>query len=688
MKISYNWLKELVATDLTPRDLATRLTMAGLAVDAVEAVGDDFVLEFDLTSNRPDGLSHLGIAREAAALSGSELRLPAVDFSPAKAKSSDLTSVEILNPELCPRYTARMIRGVKIGPSPDWLVRRLEALGQRSVNNVADITNYVMLETGQPLHAFDYHRLHGRRIIVRAARPGERMTTLDGEERELTPEMLVIADADRAVAIGGIKGGEDSGISNETVDVLLEAAYFTPAQIRRTSKALGLSTEASYRFERGTDPLVVAFASDRASALMAEIAGGEVLDELIDVFPLRDSLLATHSPILFRRSRYQDLTGLSIDLSEAERILTALGFAVNSEVEEDRLFAASPSWRIDIRIEEDLIEEVARIAGYDLLQTSLPGSAGAGAYLPAEDDRRTVRRLLTDAGYHEAVSFSFVNAEIDALFSDAPTSSRLQLQDPIDETQSHMRTTLLGGLLKALEHNFNYGTRNIRLFEIGKCFLDIDEDRPLEIERLALVATGARDERDWRDASSRLDFYDVKGVIEALGDQLGLPPIEFRAGGAPSYLHPGRSAQLVLEGEIIGHLGQLHPRLAANYKFKQAIFLAELDFRKLLASDRVEPRYRPLPKFPTVVRDLAMIVDADVPYQSIEQSIRSLHLPDLVGVRLFDIYQGKELPEGKHSMALSLRYRAADRTLTDEEINAAQERLLACLAEEFQAELR
>lgn len=688
MKISYNWLKELVKTDLAPRDLATRLTMAGLAVDAVEAFGDDFVLEFDLTSNRPDGLSHLGIAREAAALSGLELRLPAVDLRPARAKSSDLTSVEILNPELCPRYTARMIRGVKIGPSPDWLVRRLEALGQRSVNNVADITNYVMLETGQPLHAFDFHRLHGRRIIVRAARPGERMTTLDGEERELTPEMLVIADADRAVAIGGIKGGEDSGISNETVDVLLEAAYFTPAQIRRTSKALGLSTEASYRFERGTDPLIVAFASDRASALMAEIAGGEVLDELIDVFPLRDSLRADHSPILFRRSRYQDLTGLSIDLSEAERILTALGFAVNSEVEEDRLFAASPSWRIDIRIEEDLIEEVARIAGYDLLQTSLPGSAGAGAYLPAEDDRRTVRRLLTDAGYHEAVSFSFVNAEIDALFSDAPTSSRLQLQDPIDETQSHMRTTLLGGLLKALEHNFNYGTRNIRLFEIGKCFLDIDEDRPLEIERLALVATGARDERDWRDASSRLDFYDVKGVIEALGDQLGLPPVEFRVGGAPSYLHPGRTAQLVLAGEIIGHLGQLHPRLAANYKFKQAIFLAELDFRKLLASDRVEPRYRPLPKFPTVVRDLAMIVDADVPYQSIEQSIRSLRLPDLVGVRLFDIYQGKELPEGKHSMALSLRYRAADRTLTDEEINAAQERLLACLAEEFQAELR
>ncbi len=287
MKISYNWLKEFVDIDLAPRDLAAKLTMVGLAVDAVDAHGDDFILEFDLTSNRPDCLSHLGIAREAAVVCGKTLRLPGIALSEAQTKGSEVASVEILSPEFCPRYTARVISGVKIGPSPAWLVDRLEAMGQRSVNNIADITNYVMLELGQPLHAFDLNRLKEKRIIVRAARPGEMITTLDGEERELTPEMLVIADAGRAVALAGIKGGEDSGISDATRDVLLEAAYFTPAQVRATSKSLGLGTEASYRFERGTDPEIVPFASDRAAAMIAEIAGGEVLRGIIDVYPGR-----------------------------------------------------------------------------------------------------------------------------------------------------------------------------------------------------------------------------------------------------------------------------------------------------------------------------------------------------------------------------------------------------------------
>ena len=703
MKISYNWLKDFVETGLSPRDLATKLTMAGLAVDAVEPFGpfgEDYVLEFDLTSNRPDGLSHLGIAREVAALCGAELKLPAaqpIAESGESEKTSDLTSVEIRNPELCPRYTARLIRGVKIGPSPAWLVSRLEALGQRSVNNVADITNYVMLETGQPLHAFDFERLHGRRIIVRAAMPGERMTTLDGEDRVLSPEMLVIADAERAVAIGGIKGGEDSGISEETVDVLLEAAFFIPAQIRHTSKVLGLSTEASYRYERGTDPEIVTHASDRASALIAEIAGGTVLAGLIDHYPGRESIVAQRSPIEFRCQRYRALTGLSVEAAEAARILTALGCQVTEGSDPDRLTVVSPSWRIDVRIEEDLIEEVARVAGYDLLKTALPGSAGAGAYLADEGDRRMIRHLLTGAGFHEAVSFSFVNAEQDGLFSEAPVASRLELQDPIDETQSHMRTTLLGGLLKALEHNFNHGTRNIRLFEIGKCFLAGGGDSgeltgPTEIERLALVATGSRNEFDWQDANSRLDFYDLKGIVESIADQLGLPPFEFRADDGSSWLHPGRTASLYsgggAGGEKIGQLGQLHPRIAGGYKIRQPILVAELDFRKLLAVGRVEPRYHPLPKFPTVVRDLALVLDTSVSYDSVVQTIRGLQLPNLIDVRIFDIYKGKELPAGRHSIALSLRYRAADRTLTDDEIAGAQEQLLKELAAKFGAELR
>lgn len=684
MKISYNWLKEFVDVDLPPRDLAEKLTMVGLAVDGVEEHGEDFVLDIDLTSNRPDCLSHLGVAREAAAITRNPLRMPKVEFAESQTKVGELTSVEILNPDLCPRYTARIIKGVKIGPSPEWLVKRLEVMGQRSVNNVADITNYVMLEMGQPLHAFDLAMLNSQRIIVRAARDGEKMTTLDGEERELTSRMLVIADGERAVALGGIKGGEDSGITDTTVDVLLEAAYFTPAQIRATSKALGLSTEASYRFERGTDPEIVPVASARAAAMIAEIAGGEVLEGIVDIYPKQ----AERRRITMRRARYSKLTGLQIELGEAEAILRGLGFEVEADIENDSLHTNAPSWRIDISIEEDLIEEVARIAGYDNLKITLPGSAGAGAYLPGEEGRRAARRALTSLGYTEAVSFSFVNAEADAVVSDAPDSARLLLRNPIDETQSHMRTTLLGGLLKALEHNFNHSSRNVRLFEIGKCFLDAGEDRPRETEHLAFVATGARNEFDWQTANAKIDFFDVKGALESIGAALGLPPMEFTPVETTTSLHPGRAALISLAGNRVGQIGQLHPRVAANYKFKQAVFVAELDFGALLNADRAGVRYQPLPKYPAVVRDLALLIETSVPLAAIERAVHALSISELAGIRLFDLYSGKELPAGKHSIALSLRYRAADRTLTDEEISVMHSQIVNQLTEEFSAEIR
>ncbi|MGE0881986.1 MAG: phenylalanine--tRNA ligase subunit beta [Blastocatellales bacterium] len=689
MKISYNWLKEFVDIELSPRDLAAKLTMAGLAVDAVEehhpGNNADFVLDIDLTSNRPDCLSHLGVAREAAAISDRPMRMPdRYRDREGVAKSADVTSVEILNPDLCPRYTARIIKGVKIGPSPEWLVKRLEVMGQRSVNNVADITNYVMLELGQPLHAFDLAMLKGQRIIVRTARDGEKMTTLDGEERTLNSQMLVIADAERTVALAGIKGGEDSGITEKTVDVLLEAAHFTPWQVRATSKALGLSTEASYRFERGTDPEIVPVASDRAAEMIAEIAGGEILSGLVDVYPTKSE----RHQISMRRARYELMTGLKVELSEAERILRALGFDVEADVEKDSLTAVGPSWRIDVSIEEDLIEEVARIAGYDNLQTTLPGSAGAGAYLQGESGRRAARQVLSSLGYNEAISFSFVNAQADALLSEASESVRLQLRNPIDETQSHMRTTLLGGLLKALEHNFNYGSRNVKLFEIGKCFTDDGDERPMEIERLALVATGARNEFDWQAANARVDFFDVKGAIESIAESLGLPVLEFKPIENARHLHPGRSGLISLDGNPIGQVGQLHPRIAAEYKFKQAVFVAELDLAAMLESDKLEVRYRPLPKYPSVVRDLALLIETAVPMAAIDQAIRDLKIPELIDFKLFDLYAGKELPAGKHSIALSLRYRAADRTLTDEEINAMHESIVKKLTQEFSAEVR
>src|SRR5262245_19366957 len=686
MKINYNWLKELVDIDLPPRDLAEKLTMAGLAVDAVESHGDEIVLEFDLTSNRPDCLSHLGIAREAAAVLGKTAMAPKAPVVEAKTKTSDVTSVEILAPALCPRYTARVIRGVKIGPSPDWLVKRIESVGQRSVNNVADITNYVMLEMGQPLHAFDLHQLRGERIVVRTARGGEKITTLDGEERDLTPETLVIADAERPVAIAGIKGGEDSGITEKTADVLLEAAYFAPTQTRATSKALGLSTEASYRFERGTDPEIVARASDRATALIAEIAGGEVLKGLVDAYPTK----AARDWIEFRRPRYAALTGLRIELGEAERVLRSLGFAVEADVENDRIRATAPSWRVDISVEEDLIEEVARIAGYGNLKNTLPGGAGVGAYLPGEDARRAARLTLTALGYDEAVSFSFVNGEADEVLSEVGENSRLALINPIDETQAHMRVTLLGGLLDALERNFNYGARNVRLFEIGKCFVAGLGERPLETERLGIVATGARNEDEWDSANggAGIDFYDVKGAVESIAETIGLPALEFEPDDSCDFLHPGRRAEVRMGEERIGVMGQLHPRVAARYKFKQPVFVADLNLRIMLLADRAKVRYHHLPKFPTVVRDLALLIDTGVQFAGVERAIKEMKIPELVEVKLFDLYAGKELPPGKHSIALSLRYRAANRVLTNKEVDAAHDSLIEMLKREFGAEVR
>ncbi|MBO0858420.1 MAG: phenylalanine--tRNA ligase subunit beta [Chloracidobacterium sp.] len=689
MKINYNWLKELVDIDLPPRDLAEKLTMAGLAVDAVESYGDEIVLELDLTSNRPDCLSHLGIAREAAAVSGRTAKIPDAKLIEAKTRTSDVTSVEILAPEHCPRYTARVIRGVKIGSSPEWLVKRIESLGQRSVNNVADITNYAMLEMGQPLHAFDLHQLRGERIVVRMAGSGEKITTLDGEDRDLTPGMLVIADAERPVAIAGVKGGADSGITEKTVDVLLEAAYFAPAQTRATSKALGLSTEASYRFERGTDPEIVAKASDRAAALIAKIAGGEVLSGLVDTYPVK----ASRNWIEFRRARYTALTGMRIELGEAERVLRSLGFVVEADIENERLRALAPSWRVDISIEEDLIEEVARIAGYDKLKNTLPGAAGAGAYLPGEDARRATRLTLTALGYNEAVNFSFVNGETDEMLSEAGEKSRLALLNPIDETQAHMRVSLLGGLLDSLERNFNHGARNARLFEIGKCFLAGPEERPLETERLGLVATGARDEDDWSSSNGaadggRIDFYDLKGAVESVAETMGLPALKFEPDIDSGFLHPGRRAEVRLGDEVIGVIGQLHPRIAAGYKIKQPVFVADLNLKMMLLAERTKVRYHPLPKFGAVVRDLALLINTEVQFAGVERAIKELNIPELIGVKLFDLYAGKELPPGKHSIALSLRYRAANRTLTDEEVNAAHDRVVKMLKQEFDAEVR
>ena len=507
MLISYNWLRELTGTALTPLELRERLTMVGLAIDAVEEREGDSVIDVEVPSNRPDCLSHIGIAREVAVIENSKVQSPKSQVFEAKGKASDFTQVEIKDLDLCPRYAARIVRGVKIAPSPDWLQKRLNEIGQRPINNVADITNYVLHEFGQPLHAFDLAKLTEQRIVVRRAQAGEKLTTLDDVDRKLDPQMLVIADAVRPVALAGIMGGLDSEISTTTTDVLIESAYFNPDSVRRTARQLGMDTEASRRFERGADCENVLKAQTRCVELICEIAGGVATADAVDVYP--NPLPARL--VTFRPGRVQSHTSLRVELAEMTRILTALGFKQSEAQANGALTFIVPSWRIDVGIEEDLIEEVARHVGYDKIASELPPSNFAGEYQPAERKRRDLRRAFTSLGFDEAINFSFIETAHDdevellpGLKTEADTSL-VSLKNPILDDATRMRPTLLPGLLQAVRHNLNHGNRDVRLFEIGRVFASFSaRELPQERDSLALIATGGALRKGARKPRARM----------------------------------------------------------------------------------------------------------------------------------------------------------------------------------------
>ncbi|MBC7798736.1 MAG: phenylalanine--tRNA ligase subunit beta, partial [Pyrinomonadaceae bacterium] len=574
MNISYNWLKDLVEIDLSPRDLAKKLTSVGLAVEGVHEAKDDFVFDIDLTSNRPDCLSHFGVAREIAAFASSKVQSPKPKV---QNKESENRNVSVEHTELCPRYTARIVRNVKIADSPEWLRERLEAIGQRSINNVADITNFVMHELGNPLHAFDYNKLADNKIIVRRALNGETMKTLDGFERKFDDSMLLICDSEKPVAIGGIMGGFDSGISNATIDVLIEVAYFQRDNIRQTSRKLGLSTEASYRFERGVDIENVVRASNRCVDLICEIAGGEIDENFVDVY----SHEVEQKSVELRPNRITKLTGLNVEKVEVERILNALGFETKIETEGKFSFNV-PSWRIDIEREEDLVEEVARHVGLDSIAEELPPAFGAGEYQPNETPKKAMRQSLVDVGFNEAISYSFIDAKHDAEFEFLPdlvdetlesdNEKFITLRDSIIEGATRMRPTLLVGLLEATRENFNFGTRNVKLFEVGKIFANKrNEDLPLEIESFALIVTGNEILANRAEAARELDFYDAKGALETAIDAMNLPSLTYKASNI-KHLQIGKSADVLFKNEKVGTIGQLSNELNQKYKFRQNVF--------------------------------------------------------------------------------------------------------------------
>lgn len=691
MLISYNWLRELTGTALTPLELRERLTMVGLAIDAVEEIKGDSVLDVEVPSNRPDCLSHIGIAREVSVIEKSKVQSPESKDFKTEGKAGDFTSVEINDPDLCPRYAARIVRGVKIAPSPDWLTKRLGEIGQRPINNVADITNYVLHEFGQPLHAFDLAKLTEQRIVVRRAKAGETLTTLDDVKRKLDPQMLVIADAVQPVALGGIMGGLDSEISTTTTDVLIESAYFNPDSVRRTARQLGMDTEASRRFERGADCENVLKAQTRCIELICEIAGGVATQDAIDVYPNP----LTPRSVAFRPSKVESLTSLQVDLTEKTRILAALGF-VQSELQTNgALTFLVPSWRIDVALEEDLIEEVARHVGYDKIASELPPSNFAGEYQPNERKRRDLRRAFTNLGFDEAINFSFIDTAHDGEFEVLPglrtgggETPLVSLNNPILDDATRMRPTLLPGLLESVRHNLNHGNRDVRLFEIGRVFAGSGAgELPQEREALGLLATGGAIEESHAVAPREIDFYELKGALEAAIDAMKLGPLSFSKANV-KHLREGQAARIALaDGTAVGSIGRLAESIATSYKFRQPVYVAELDLTALLDSESRSTQYAALPRYPSVARDVTLLVSREVSFADLLQFVDSEQIANYAGVMLVGTYEGKNIPEDKRSITLRMQYRSDERTLRDEEVEEHHRALIDSLLIKFGAKL-
>lgn len=696
MNISYNWLKDLIDLDLTAEETAAALTRVGLAVEGIHRHGEDWVLDIDLTSNRPDCLSHLGVARELSVSTGnpvkvekrrSDDRLPDAPFPSLLAPDV----VRIQDADLCHRFTARIIRNVKIGPSPDWMVQRLEAIGERSINNVADITNYVMHELGQPMHSFDLDRLSEKRLVVRRAIAGETIKTLDEVDRQLDETMLAICDAERPVAVAGIMGGLESSITDSTVNVLLEVAYFDRASIRKTSRALGLATEASYHFERGVDIENLKNASDRATKLICELAGGEA-SEFVDIYPTHSAAVEVTSPDV--ASAVRRLTGLDVPIEECLRILSALGITPQLETEQRSQVFIAPSWRHDIAIEEDLVEEIARHVGYENIKEELPPAFGAGEYQATEARKKLIRRTLADAGYDEAIGYSFIDTGHDDVFATVPGLSGtgdhkfVTLRDSVIEGAVRMRPTLIPGLLEAVRHNLNHQRRDLRMFELGKAFSSGGEGKlPVERQLFAVALTGGLVGEGRQLAARELDFYDAKGAVEAALETVGISSAAFAADDV-AHLRRGQAASIKIGPHIVGSVGRINEEIASNYKFKQPVYVAEIDLQAVLEQAPEPVRYTPLPKYPSVVRDVSFVVDRSMEFEA----IRSIVLRDkpemLSSISFVDVFEGKGLSDNERSLTVRFAYRSPDRTLVEQEVSDLHDAIVATLESELGVTIR
>lgn len=643
---------DLKAKDLKPGD------------DIRTAIGlDDHVVEFEITPNRPDCLSVIGLAREAAVTYGKTMAQhePVVKGG-GIGNLTELLDVETPATDLCPRYTARMVRNVKIGPSPKWMRDRLRASGVRPINNIVDITNYVMLEYGQPMHAFDYRYVNGGKIVVRRAEDGETLTTLDGNVRQLNSSMLVIADEHRAVGLAGIMGGENSEIVEDTVDVVFESANFNGTSIRRTALALGMRTEASAKFEKGLDILNTLPAVNRACELVEMLGAGEVLDGTIDIL----NFVPQPKQLKLRADKINALLGTDIDADEMCRILQELGFGVDGDI------ITVPSWRGDVEHYSDLAEEVARFYGYNQIPTTaMTGVTTRGGYSPEQMLERSLGTVCRSLGYDEIITYSFISPtyyDKIRLSEDSPLRKSMKIMNPLGEDTSIMRTTVMPSMLEILTRNYNYRNKEAHLYELGRTYFEREDGMADEPKHLSLGVYGPEE-----------SFFTLKGAVETILDSIRAEDVTYVAEKSDPSYHPGRCAKVYVKGQEVGTLGQIHPLVAANYGVDAELYYADLKFDALFASRGADPEYQPLPKFPAVTRDIAVLVDKAVTVGAMESSIQAAAKGLLKDVTLFDIYEGAKLPAGKKSVAFNLVLRADDRSLTaqeaDDEVNLVLERL-------------
>ncbi len=679
MLISYNWLKDYIDIKTLPEKLGDLLTMAGLTVASIHKKGGDSIIEIEVTSNRPDWLSIIGVAREIAAITGAKLKMPAVSKITAKDKTPGV-KVTVEDKGLCPRYTARIIRNVAVKESPDWLKAHIEAMGLRPVNNIVDITNFCLFETGEPMHAFDLDKISGGEVIIRKAKKSEKIVMLDGVERAVDDTCPVIADKDRPIAVAGVMGGVNTEVTFSTKNILLEAASFDPVSIRRTARKLGVSTESSYRFERKVDIENIIYSSDRASGLIHDIAGG-------DIGSIRDigKITKKRKSIDLRFSRLNKMLGVDIPASDVRKILISLGLKVVSSGK-DKIKLEPPQFRYDLEKEIDLVEEVSRIYGYDRIPETIPPIVDQPARRPLEVTvKKRISNTLTSLGCDEIITYSLLSRKYLAMLDSADTNT-IEINNPLSSEQETMRTTLLPGLLNSILWNINRKVKDLRLFEIGNIYTKEPGGRFSERTAISIGITG-QVSPGWLGPNRPSSFFDLKGAVEALFDELGIHSFSFED-TTDARFYAGRAASIKINGQEIGMLGEVAGSISRNFGIKDKVYSAEIYVDSILGHVAPEKRFKELPKYPAISRDISILAAKDISNRDIISSIKEAAGSLLKEARLIDRYAGGQVPKGKISLTYRLEYQDPNKTLEDKEVSIVHSAILQAIENKFGAKLR